>query len=98
MKRMYCVCNSAEGEDYGYVFLTPEEAAIVEYAADKANWINRGGDGWGGSFRITDATIEAIMDACDPDNPHCLCAECEAEKYCCPRPTVFRLGNQTKLL
>lgn len=82
MKNKYYVCHSADGERYGEIFLTPEEAAIVEYATNPNNWINVGGDGYGGSFSIIDITLEAIIDACDWRNPITLCADCAARKVC----------------
>lgn len=85
MKNKYNVCNYAEGEIHGEIFLTPEEAAIVEYATNPDNWINRGGDGYGGSFHITDATLDAIVDACDWEDwesPFMLCADCKAREIC----------------
>lgn len=54
-KRRYYVCHSAEGETCGEIWLTEEEARLVAYATDPANWEGLSGDGWGGSFEILDA-------------------------------------------
>jgi len=58
VKKRYYVGNTAEGENTGEIWLTEEQAEIVAYATNPANWSNRGGDGWGGSFYIKDADEE----------------------------------------
>lgn len=79
---MYTVRHSAEGETYGHIFLTPDEAEIVKYATNPSNWTDIDGDGYGGSFDIIDSAVEAIMYACDADNPQRACGNCVAAKDC----------------
>ena len=43
-KKRYYVCHYAEGETYGEIWLTPEEAAAVAFATNPNNWSNVGGD------------------------------------------------------
>ena len=54
-KKRYIVAHCAEGETYGEIWLTPEEAAIVAFATNPDNWVYVDGDGYGGNFIIENA-------------------------------------------
>lgn len=61
-KYRYNVSLSANGEFFGTVDLTKEEADIVAFATNVENWENTCGSGWCGSFWIDTNNPEEIKD------------------------------------
>ena len=59
-KYLYNVGLSAEGNTFGKVRLTKEQAKIVEYVSDYTNWEKVEAEAWSGSFCIDTENPEEI--------------------------------------
>lgn len=71
-KNYYVVCQSAEGESFGLVCLTAEEAELIQKVTNCKNWERKYIEGWSGGFSInmtplTDEQVENIKDYQLPD-------------------------------